>query len=141
MSALRSRLHRLVFVWLLCQVATLTAFLPAGCCATHRTEVAGTPECHGAAEGPCPMRLVTGEECPMHASPAVGTPGRQAADDCVMRAVCDGPASALSLLMPIAGVLSELPLVVDAGESRVASPRASLLMLSSLPHDTPPPRL
>lgn len=141
MSALRCCLRRLVFIWLVFQVATLTAFLPADCCASHRTDVAGTPECHGTATGLCPMRAVTGEECPMHASPASSAAAGPLAPDCVMRAVCDGPASALSMLIPIAGVLSDLPLVTDAGESPIVRPPVVDASSVSGSHNTPPPRL
>ncbi|MEQ1728215.1 MAG: hypothetical protein ABL982_07515 [Vicinamibacterales bacterium] len=58
-----------------------------------------------------------------------------------MRAVCDGPASALSMLIPVAGVLSELPLVADAGDARLVPTPAADATLASLSHDTPPPRV
>ncbi len=77
----------------------------------------------------------------MHASPSLGAAGHHRADDCVMRAVCDGPASALSMLIPIAGVLSELTPVADAGESTAVPSPVFTATLSSGSHDTPPPRV
>lgn len=126
-------------LWLVVQAATLSAFLPSECCPAHTPAVVAEVECDGASHGICPMKAATGEECPMHASGGTN-PQRPSADDCVMRALCGAPASALALLIPVAGVLPDTLVLSD-----LAVVGTTDVTVQALPDiwfilDTPPPR-
>jgi hypothetical protein len=121
-------------LWLCFQAASLSALVPSACCAAHREASAESTECHGDASGACPMHAATGEECPMHA--ASGTP----VSECVMRGLCNAPAGALSLLIPLPGILAVSPQTQPlAPVARVASVSPQPLE-SAASYDTPPPR-
>jgi hypothetical protein len=40
MIAIRRRVRAVAFAWLLCQVASLSAFVPEACCISHAAEAA-----------------------------------------------------------------------------------------------------
>jgi hypothetical protein len=135
MMFLRRHLRFAAVAWLLCQVASLSAFGPQNCCLAHRMTDGAAPECHRIDDGTCPMHAADGKACPAHAS-----------DDgderpCVIRATCDRPAVALASLFSVNGILAEgtnVPFDATSSVLIVAARRPTPLLLS---HDTPPPRL
>lgn len=75
MGALRSRLRAWTLTWFILQAASLSAFVPADCCAGHRATA--THDCHEEVAAPiCPMRGADGTPCPMHRPPAAAEPAR-----------------------------------------------------------------
>jgi hypothetical protein len=132
---MRRHLRLFTLTWLVCQVLSLSAFVPSDCCAAHRGTAAAGQECHGDADGLCPMRAVTGEECPMHAS------GSASSAPCVMRGLCNGPAVALSALLSVPGVLARQvqAQAIETSSSMWSEPDRAFDVV--VPHDTPPPRL
>ncbi len=141
MPSLRMHLRVCTVLWLLCQTLSLAALVPTDCCAAHHVAAASAaPDCHQdiAAAGPvvCPMHTSAGDDCPMHAASA----GQGAAEPCAMRALCNAPASALAMLIPVPGVLAVGPSVrhVETSVAMVGlvPPTAELALV----HDTPPPR-
>lgn len=141
MTFLRAHLSLFVWLWLVGQSVSLSAFLPADCCAAHRAAAAETPECHAAADQACEMHAAIGEECPMHAAPAAAADTPTDSDICVMRGLCHAPATALAMLIPMAGVLVDLPPLADADLSVAVADQPARSFIVTLPHDTPPPRL
>jgi hypothetical protein len=152
----RRRLGSWSIAWLLCQVASISAFMPATCCAAH--EVHGeADECQeGTPADQCPMRNADGTVCPMHqamasaASVHAGHAGHgghdasPAADavpaDCRLSGLCEGPSMALSTLFSVPGILpadsSAAPLTpVDA--PRAVARHFTTTVVS---HDPPPPK-
>lgn len=163
MTFFRRRLIAWSVAWLVCQVATLSAFLPPHCCAAH--EHAAEAVCHdeAPAEGEvCPMHAADGATCPMHQTakaptdPHAGHMGHEpppatedamadvtatSQNDCYMRGICDVPAVALSLLLSAPAILPvdatdvELPPVVPQHGAF-----SSRLLTPPFPHHTPPPK-
>ena len=68
MQSIRSALRLWVTIWLVVQVASLTALVPRDCCAAHSSAArAAKPGCHEqVAATQCPMRATDGTPCPMH---------------------------------------------------------------------------
>jgi hypothetical protein len=131
MLVVRRHLRRFVLLWLCSQVASVSAFVPATCCDAHGPLTASTPECHGPADGVCPMHAGTGEECPM----------KDGAPDCAMRGLCNAPASALSVLIPLPGILATTTVAhaLQRGADLHHLPTTTLERTSS--NDPPPPRI
>ncbi len=128
MSALRKRLSAWSIAWLLCQVASLSALLPPGCCAAHQVAAETPEECHKtAAADQCPMHTADGQVCPMHQGASSGSRVRE----CAMRGTCNGPTVALGSLFSIPGIL------LDASDSRVDVSSSMLLMVANRTPDTP----
>ncbi len=156
MAAIRHHLRALAVVWLLCQSAVLSAFVPMGCCPEQPAAMNASEDCHGA-DGLCPMHRGVDDggaadtshaghsttpdtadghvECPMHQTQGA------APVPCVMRGLCGSPAAAVSLLLPAfappepAFTLPQpLPRAACAHTVHVAT-------TVPLQHDTPPPRL
>jgi len=148
MSAFRSRVRLVALAWLLCQVASLSAFMPEDCCARHTAVAAAkhhadtTPACHEVAEAPapepepgaaCPMHHDAGAACPMHRSPT--------GNCCGMSNGCDGPNRPLANLFSFIGV-------IDAPVSGLSAPlstpvvldRPSRLLCRLVSPDAPPPK-
>jgi hypothetical protein len=133
MLLLRRHLHAWTIAWLLFQTLSVSALVPIGCCDVHE---AGEPACDDATVE-CPMHATGGDICPMHARPA------GASDDhepCAMRGPCAFPQAALSVLLPVPGILTAatslapptpMTPVPAIGEHRTAV---------SSSNDTPPPR-
>jgi len=135
MLLLRHHLRSLALVWLVCQMLSLTTLLGADCCPDHHLAASDDVQCAGHADGLCPMAAMGGAECPMHA------PGGLATDRCVIRGLCDAPATALSTLIPLPGIL---PPLTGATALDTVSPlwlAPAMALSAAVSHDTPPPRL
>lgn len=146
MAAIRHHLRAFVLVWLTCQAAVLSAFVPTGCCPQRSAEAGASDDCHGA-DGLCPMHQTMDHtahsagdvadvqpDCPMHAAQSAPPV------PCVMRGLCGGPSAALSILLP-AFAVPEQPLDLEHAvriEQHVSITPSILTV--SLQNDTPPPR-
>lgn len=133
MTALRGRLRIVAFVWLLGQAASLSAFVPAECCAAHAAEAkakADKAACHESAPASTPKE---GDACPMHSG--------KSHDCCKMTNSCDGPGQQLVNLFAFVGVL-ETPhsssMVLPSSAAFIA-PQPPLLVSLAIP-DAPPPK-
>ena len=133
MTALRRRIRAVAFAWLLCQVASLSAFLPGECCKAHAAEMAAK-----AKEAPChesvPAAPKEGDACPMHH-------GQKMHECCTISNACDGPGQQLTTLFAYVGVVQTPHSASIVLESSAAfNPQdAPLLYHLSIP-DAPPPR-
>ena len=140
-------MHLVAIAWLLCQVASLSAFMPEDCCATHTAisaakHAAETPECHETEAAPapepepgaaCPMHQESGAACPMHGSPT---------DECCgISNGCDGPNRPLAHLFSFVGIFDAPTLSVNAPASSPASAQLPSPLLHRLVSpDAPPPK-
>ncbi len=146
MSVFRSRVRLVAVAWLLCQAASLSAFMPEDCCAMHTAvvaeESAKSEPCHETEKAPepepkpgdaCPMQHGDGAACPMHGS---------ATDDCCgMSNGCDGPNRPLANLFSFAAVLDAPVASMSAPESSPASiDRPAPLLGRLVSPDAPPPK-
>lgn len=137
MTATRRYVRAVAMTWLLCQAASLSAFVPELCCATHAAEAAARAQ---TASGTCheapPPEPREGDVCPMHH-------GRQqrSHDCCVMTNACDGPGIHLASLLSLVGVPEALQstAVILVVTVAAASPTPPPLVRSSAP-DSPPPK-
>lgn len=133
MAALRRRIRVVAFAWLLCQVASLSAFVPEQCCIAHAEQAAAKEKakaCHEAA----PVEPKDGDACPMHHT-------SNSHDCCSMSNSCDGPGSHLSTLFAYVGVLESPASTAVTIESAPATIAASSPLLSRLAlPDAPPPK-
>src|SRR5436190_15418670 len=84
MLAIRRRVRAVTLAWLLCQVASLSAFVPGDCCIAHATEAAAKKKAAACHEAAAPVAPKEGEACPLHK-------GRTTHDCCAMTNACDGP--------------------------------------------------
>lgn len=150
MFAIRSRVRLVALVWLLCQVASLSAFMPEDCCPAHTAVAAAkhhadqAPPCHEAAEAPapvpepepgadCPMHHGAGTACPMHRSP-IG-------ECCRMSNGCDGPNRPLATLFSFIGVIEAPVSSLGAPASApVMVDRPAALLCRLVSPDAPPPK-
>jgi hypothetical protein len=130
MTALRRRVRAVAFAWLLCQVASLSAFVPAECCAAHAAEAVAKEKaasCHEAAPK-------DGDACPMHHQ-------SRAHDCCTITNGCAGPGIQLTGLFAFVGVI-ETPatssVTLESAPATVAG-AAPLLYRLTTP-DSPPPK-
>ena len=133
MTALRSRVRLVAFVWLFCQAASLSAFVPEQCCVSHAAvaaEKAKAEACHEAAP-PAPKE---GDACPVHH-------GTKSHDCCVITNTCDGPGTHLASLFAYIGVL-EAPVVssVTLGSVAAVIPSPAPLLYRLSTPDAPPPK-
>ena len=127
-NRVRRRLHTCATLWLVWQLAAVSAFVPRDCCAAHRPAAltAQSQTGHGSHEG--------------HGAHG----GRQPVDhdqDCVMRGVCNGPLDAIATLFMGPGLPLQPFALLDT-TTAVAGPHAadaSALDSLRLP-STPPPR-
>lgn len=134
MTAIRRRVRAVAFAWLLCQVASLSAFVPDQCCISHAAEAAAKVKaaaCHEEATAPAPKE---GDACPLHE-------GRTTHDCCAITNACDGPGAQLLSLFAFVSTVDE-----PAGSSTILEstpsfvpPAPPLLSRLSLP-DAPPPK-
>jgi len=140
MRSLRSHLRACTVLWLLCQTLSLAALVPTDCCAAHRVASQAPPDCHQAAaaadEAVCPMHASAGDECPTHAASADAA----SSQPCAMRALCNAPASALAMLIPVPAVLAVAPTLGHLETSVAMAASAPSTVDRTLAHDTPPPR-
>ena len=136
MTAIRRRVRAVTFVWLLCQVASLSAFVPGECCVSHAAEAEAKQKaeaCHETEEAPVPEPQ-QGDACPMHH-------GSKSHDCCAITNACDGPGTQLLTLFSFVSILDE-PIVSSAvreSSSAFVSPAPPLLNRLALP-DAPPPK-
>jgi hypothetical protein len=130
MRPFRRHLGAWTFAWLLCQLASLSATIPAGQLATE------TVECLGTVDDACPMQDVEGEACPMHN----GSDHPDASEQCAMRGLSHAPAIALAALFSIPAVLLAESSVRP--DTQAATLRADGVQFASepVPVDSPPPR-
>lgn len=137
MTAIRRYVRAVAMTWLLCQAASLSAFVPEQCCMSHAAEAAAKQQaaseaCH---EAP-PPEPKEGDTCPMHH----GTQQRSH-DCCAMTNACDGPgihlASLLSFIgIPEAPTSTSVILMVTMADATPAPPP---LVRINTP-DSPPPK-
>jgi hypothetical protein len=144
MTALRRRLHTVAFIWLLCQAASLSAFVPGECCKAHAAEAAAKAKkasCHESAPTSAeaaadkPGTPQEGDACPMHR-------GSRSHDCCTISNGCDGPGRQLTTLFAYIGVVQapQSASIVLESTAAVISPDAPLLYHLTVP-DAPPPRV
>jgi hypothetical protein len=133
MTAIRRRIRAVAFAWLLCQVASLSAFVPEQCCVAHAAEAAAKEKaaaCHESA----PVAPKQGDACPMHH-------GSKAHDCCRMTNSCDGPGTHLTTLFAYVGVLeSPVSSSVISESTSAALPIAAPLLCRIATPDAPPPK-
>jgi hypothetical protein len=137
MTALRRYVRAVAMTWLLCQAASLAAFVPEQCCVSHAAEEAAREKaasdaCH---EAP-PAEPEEGDACPMHR----GTQQRSH-DCCVMTNACDGPGMQLASLLAFVGVPEppQSSAITIESAATFVSPQPPLLHRRSIP-DAPPPK-
>lgn len=133
MTAIRRRIRAVTFAWLLCQVASLSAFVPGHCCVSHAAEVAAKEQAAACHEAPAPEPR-DGDACPMHH-------GSQSHDCCKMTNACDGPGTQLTTLFAYVGVLASPTSSPVTFESTVVTAASSAPLLCRLATpDAPPPK-
>jgi hypothetical protein len=138
MRAIRRRLALWTMAWLVCQVASLSAFIPRPCCPAHdghRRHVAvDGAETPGTPEELCTMRAADGAACPMHRK-------TQSEPNCSMGPACKGPGPALATLFSTLGIPSQAADLTpdDPRQPAVIAVAVRPLDIQPLP-DTPPPR-
>ena len=133
MISIRRRVRAVAFAWLLCQVASLSAFVPEQCCISHAAEAAAKAKapCHEDAAPPAPK---DGDACPLHH-------GRTAHDCCTITNACDGPGAQLLNLFAFVSTVDE-PVVSSTileSSSSFVPLAPPLLSRLALP-DAPPPK-
>lgn len=133
MIAIRRRTRVVTLAWLLCQVASLSAFVPEECCITHAAQEAAKAEDEACHEEPAPVP-VEGDACPMHHE-------SRSHDCCKIGNTCDGPGSQLLTLFANVGVL-ESPVVtaVTLASTVVPPPSFPPLLYRIATPDAPPPK-
>jgi hypothetical protein len=123
MTAFRRRLRVSAAAWLLIQVVSLSAFIPADCCAAHSSN-AGAAKAH----------------CPMHADEHHHQPA-ESTTQCSMRGTCGGPVAALVVLLSNHGVLTApFALSPEANAGLVTDARRENLTRRLASPEPPPPR-
>ena len=118
MIAIRRRIRAVTFAWLLCQVASLSAFVPEECCVSHAAQVAAKQKAEACHEEAAPAAPKEGDACPMHHE-------SKSHDCCKISNACDGPGSHLLTLFAYVGELE--------------SPASSAVTLDSIAVEIPPP--
>src|SRR5262245_26298322 len=132
MTAIRRRVRAVAFAWLLCQVASLSAFVPEQCCISHAAEAAAklkAAACHEEA----PAAPKEGDACPLHK-------GRTTHDCCAITNACDGPGAGLLSLFAFVSTV-DAPAsssVVIESSSAFVPPAPPLLHRLALPGAPPP---
>jgi hypothetical protein len=134
MIAIRRRIRAVTIAWLLCQVASVAAFVPEECCVSHAAQVAAKAMAEACHEQPAPTTPKEGDACPMHH-------GSKSHDCCKISNACDGPGTHLLTLFANVGMLespasSSVTLEATAVEF---PPPAPLLHRLATP-DAPPPK-
>jgi hypothetical protein len=133
MTAIRRRIRAVTFAWLLCQVASLSAFVPDQCCASHAAEAAAKEKAAACHEAPAPEPK-DGDACPMHH-------GSKAHDCCKISNACDGPGTHLTTLFAYVGVLeSRASSSVTLESTAVPAPTSVPLRYRLATPDAPPPK-
>lgn len=140
MKTIRYRVRAVVFAWLLCQVASLSAFAPDNCCISHVQEQAAKDEaCHEGEpvkpEPPdtCPMQHGDGAACPMHSS--------KPADRCSMTNACAGPGAHLvSLFAYLGAIEAPVSAVVNLDSTPAIMPASTSPLFRVSRPASPPPK-
>ena len=133
MTALRRHVRAVAFAWLLCQVASLSAFVPGECCTAHAAEAAAKQKaasCHESS----PVAPKDGDACPMHHT-------SRSHDCCTMTNACEGPGLQLAGLFAYVGVIetpSTTSIALDSTPAIIAV--ASPLLHRLATPDAPPPK-
>ena len=142
MRAIRNRVRAVACAWLLCQVASLSAFMPENCCFSHAEERAAQEKqeaCHETepvAPKPgdaCPMQHDEGAACPMH--------GSKSADCCAMTNACDGPGANLVSLFAYLGAIERpvsTTIDLDSAPAFISASTSPLFRVTR--PDAPPPK-
>lgn len=133
MIEIRRRIRAIACAWLLCQVASLAAFVPGECCKSHAAQAAAQAKeaaCHDSQ----PVEPKDGDACPMHH-------GSKSHDCCTISNACNGPGQQLTTLFAYVGVVQSPRSAVIALESVAAfiAPADPLPDHLTVP-DSPPPR-
>jgi hypothetical protein len=133
MTAIRRRVRAVACAWLLCQVASLSAFVPESCCTAHAAEAEARRQAEACHEDAAPAEPKEGAACPMHKSGSH--------DCCAITNACDGPGSHLLSLFSYVSIIDEPLAASTTIESSAAfvSQAPPLLYRLALP-DAPPPR-
>jgi hypothetical protein len=143
MFAIRTRVRTVAIAWLLCQVASLSAFVPEHCCVSHLAEQAAKEKqdaCHESEPAPapepgdaCPMEHAAGAACPMHAPTS--------SDRCAMSNACEGPGTHLASLFAFVGAIEPPHSSAILLESSAALAPAAAAPRHRIPTiDVPPPK-
>ena len=133
MTAIRRRIRTVAFAWLLCQAASLSAFVPEQCCVAHAAEAAAKEKAEACHEAPAP-EPTEGDACPMHHS-------SKAHDCCKISNACDGPGTHLTTLFANVGVLeSPASSTIVLESTSVAVTTAAPLRYRLSTPDAPPPK-
>jgi len=136
MTAIRRYVRAVAMTWLLCQAASLSAFVPEQCCVSHAAEAVAKEQtsseaCH---EAP-PAEPKEGDACPMHQG------GQKSHDCCVMTNACDGPGTHLTRLLAFVALPEapqSAPITLEASAIIVTPAPPPLVRISS--PDAPPPK-
>jgi hypothetical protein len=142
MQSIRRSLRLWVAIWLVVQMASLSALVPRDCCAAHSSAArAAKPSCHEqVAATQCPMRATDGTPCPMHRG-GHGEASETTPDSCTMRGTCSGPMAALVAQLSNYGVLpAALQVPPDLHRGSVTVDSDEDLPSRFTPPDSPPPR-
>ena len=141
MTALRRRIRVVAFAWLLCQAASLCAFVPGECCKAHAAEAAAKKQapCHESASATATAdRAVTpkdGDACPMHH-------GKKTHKCCTISNSCNGPGQQLTTLFAYVGVLeSPQSAPIDLDSTVAFTPSSTPLVFQLSIPDSPPPKV
>jgi hypothetical protein len=137
------RVRAVAFIWLLCQVASIAAFVPENCCVSHLEEQAAKDKqdaCHESEPAPapppgdaCPMQHDGGAACPMHAG--------KSTERCAMSNACGGPGSQLLHLFAYLGAIEHPGSTAITFESSVSFvPPSSTPLPQFTTVDAPPPK-
>ena len=134
MTAIRRRVRAVAFAWLLCQVASLSAFVPEQCCIGHAAEAVAKKKAAACHEEAAPVAPKEGDACPLHQ-------GRTTHDCCTISNACDGPGGQLLSLFAYVSTVDE-PIAsstILASTTAFVPPAPPLLYRLALP-DAPPPK-
>ena len=137
MTSIRHRVRAVAFAWLLCQAASLAAFVPEQCCISHAAEEAAKEKAEACHEDAAPVAPKEGDACPMHQQGE----GRSTHDCCIISNACDGPGGQLLGLFSLMGTIDEpiVSSVILDSTSAFVPPAPPLLHRLALP-DAPPPK-
>ena len=133
MTKVRRRVRAVALAWLLCQAASLSAFVPQACCVSHAAEAEAKQKAEACHEDAAPAEPEEGAACPMHKSGSH--------DCCAITNACDGPGSQLLSLFSYVSTIDEPIAASTVLQSAVAiaQPAPPLLHRLALP-DAPPPK-
>jgi len=147
MQGIRTRVRAVALAWLLCQAASLAAFVPENCCISHAQEQAAKAKqeaCHESEPAEpkpepkpgdaCQMQHHgDGAACPMHSS--------KSRDCCTMTNACDGPGSQLlTLFANIGAIEPPTTAAIDLESAPAFLPASTSPLFRVTRPDAPPPK-